>query len=407
MHPKIEEIDDEVNRAVSLIRRGYSRGVILGKLAATPFSKQEIFEMAKCRIKARDKFGELASVLFFDEEGLRYATPPPVAEYRAKRICDESIADVSCGLGVQLIYFSRYASHAVGVEIDPFRARLAMLNMAATDSRNCTILEGDAFDENIVGAIDAECVFSDPSRGPEEKKRTFETLRPNPARVYERYRKKTDAIAFELPPRISRNEIMIEGEKEYTSLHFSLNRLALYTGSLAGCSVSAVSLPSEERVTDEDESTDVPETGTVLDHVYEVDDTVVRAGLLENLAGILGFDGGLLKTGKRRNLLTSETRYESAFLRGYVKRGVCSFSHPSLHRMLRELGAGKVTLRFSVAPREYWKIRKKLEEGLRGERAFHVFRVKDRALICEPIGSSEGVVKGDETEEVKEHDDSQ
>ncbi|RLF33231.1 MAG: SAM-dependent methyltransferase, partial [Thermoplasmata archaeon] len=85
MHPKIEEIDDEVNRAVSLIRRGYSRGVILGKLAATPFSKQEIFEMAKCRIKARDKFGELASVLFFDEEGLRYATPPPVAEYRAKR----------------------------------------------------------------------------------------------------------------------------------------------------------------------------------------------------------------------------------------------------------------------------------------------------------------------------------
>ncbi len=407
MLPEIEEIDNEVNRVISLIRKGYSRGDILGRLAETSFSKQELFQMAKCRIRARDKFGELAPVLFFDEEGLRYATPPPIAEYRAKRLGGESIADISCGLGIQLIYFSRHAHHAVGVEVNPFRARLARLNMVATGSNNCTILEGDALDEPMVNAIDAACVFSDPSRRPEEKRRTFATLFPNPDRVYERYRKRTDAIAFELPPRISPREITIDGEREYTSLHFALNRLALYTGRLAECGISAVSLPSEERVTDDDETAHVPEIDAVLEYVYEVDDTVVRAGLLEHFAGKLGFDGGILKTGKRRSLLTSETLHESAFLREYVRRGVCSFSQSALHDILRELGAGKVTLRFSLEPKEYWKVRKKLEEGLRGERAFHVFRVKERALVCEPMDSANAVVKGNEAEEVQNHDDSQ
>lgn len=407
MFRELEEIDEEVNRVVSLIRKGYSRGAILRNLAATTFSKQELFEIAKCRIKARDKFGELASSLFFDEEGLRYATPPAVAAYRAQRLGGESIADISCGLGMQLIYFSRHVSRAMGVEKDSFRAKLAALNMAATGADNCTIIRGDALDDAVVNAVDAACVFSDPSRRPEERKRTLETLIPNPLKVYERYRSKTDAIAFEFPPQISRSEIVIDGEKEYTSLHFSLNRLALYTGGLAQCDVSAVSLPSEERVTDEDESACLSETETVLEYVYEVDDTVVRAELLEHLAGILGFDGGILRTGKRRNLLTSRICYTSAFLRGYVKCGICRFSKPAIHNMLRELGAGKVTLRFSLSPQDYWKVRKQLEASLSGEKIFHVFRIGERALICEPMDLPHVVVKGDKAEEIQNHDDSQ
>ena len=259
-----------------------------------------------------------------------------------------------------------------------------MLNAVAMDAK-IKIIKGDALSKKIFDKINADCIFCDPSRKEKEEKRKFETLLPNPMKVYSLYSSKTDRIAFELPPQISREEIKIEGEKEYTSLNFNLNRLALYTGELAECDTSAVSLPSEERITDLDEKMKLKKTDKALEYIYEVDRTIIKAGLLENLTGKIGFNGYIIQIDKRRGLLTSSSEYKSAFLRKYEVVAKCNFDYHKLNRILKKLGARKATLRFSVEPEKYWEIRKKIEEGLEGEKHFYIFKVGNKVLVAKQI----------------------
>jgi 16S rRNA A1518/A1519 N6-dimethyltransferase RsmA/KsgA/DIM1 with predicted DNA glycosylase/AP lyase activity len=377
---KIEEIEEEIKRAISLIRSGYSRKLVIEKLKDVYFPREKIFEMGKCRIKSSKKFP--SQNLFFDEYGLRYATPPVVAEYRAKRIKGNVIADVSCGVGAQLIFFAKNAI-AIGVEKDDIRAKIAILNMEINGIKNYEIIEGDCLDKNIVKRVDADAIFSDPSRKEKEGKRRLQSLMPNPLKVYEIYKKKVDKIAFELPPQISRDEILLEGEKEYTSLNFNLNRLALYTNELASCGTSAVSLPSEERITDMDEKIELIFSDKIGEFLYEIDVTVVKAGLVSNLFGKIGFDGNLIKIEKRRSLATSRTIYNSSFLRRYKVMEICSFNFSEINKILKNMNAKKAILRMEIAPEKYWNVRKKIEDGLKGEKTYHIFKFKDNALIAE------------------------
>ncbi len=380
-------IAEEVEKAVKLIKKGIQRDAVLKRIRGyPPLTREDIFEIAKARLKAREKFGELADRLFFDEEGLRYATPEVVARYRAERLKCGVIADVSCGAGAQLVFFGFTCEKVYGIEISRKRAFLAMLNAKQLGLDNVEVIVGDALDESTIGKVsDAEIVFSDPARPPNEEVRTMENLFPNPLKVYEKYRRITPEMAFELPPQMPPERVKqsLSGEKEYVSLNFKLNRMALYTGELAEHDVSAVSLPSEERVTSEDERIRL-EKGELKSFIYEVDYTIVKASLLENLAGKLGFDGGIVEQDSRRVLLSGDEEYSSAFLRRYEVLDVVPFSSSQINRRLKELGAKKVTLRFSLSPKEYWEVRKKMEDGLNGERWLYLFRVGEEGVIAEP-----------------------
>ncbi|AEA47007.1 RNA cap guanine-N2 methyltransferase [Archaeoglobus veneficus] len=391
---KIEETDfrkveKAVSKAVALIRKGLPKERVVRSIKAKGLilSPDDVYEVARCRIKAREKFGELADNLFFDEEGLRYSTPKVVAEYRAKRLKCDVIADVSCGVGGQLLFFATHCKKVYGVEINPKRAIIAALNAMALELNNIEIIAGDALGEEVPVLVrDADIIFSDPARPPGEEIRTIDSLEPNPLRIVEKYSHTTDRIAFELPPQMppGRVDRWLKGEKEYTSLNFKLNRLALYMGGLADCDVSAISLPSEERVTSEDEAVEIDVASRIGSFIYEVDPAVVKAGLVANLIGKIGLQAEIVKGDKRRTLLTSDGEVKSAFLRRYKVVDVVSFGVEPIRKALRKAGAGKVTLRFSLPPSEYWSVRKKLENGLEGDRWVYLFRIGDSAVIAEP-----------------------
>jgi hypothetical protein len=380
------ELKEAVEFCIRRIKRGYSRERILrelkGYVKAGPsiLDSKDIFEIAKNRIRAKKKFGELANLLFFDDDGLRYSTPPPVAEYRAKRLKAASIADVSCGVGAQLIYFSKESGRATGVELNEKRAFLARLNLNAMNLE-AEIIVGDALSDEVVKKIDAEVVFSDPSRPPEESVRSLKNLEPPPERVIEKYSRLTERIAFELPPQLPPGRIKLRGEREYTSLNFRLNRLALYRNDLAECRVSAITIPSLERVTDEDETLEPGRNGSG-DFLHEVDFTVIKAGLLPNLLGKMAMEANIIIDDGKRVILTSNSFCDSAFVRNYYIEEICSFNSNEISKELKELKAGKVTLRFSIPSSEYWTVRKKLEDGLSGEEHFHLFKKGDRAFIA-------------------------
>lgn len=377
---ELEELEEQIEFALNKIRMGYDREKITESLKGGILSPEEIYEVARNRIRAKEKFGSLNSRLFFDDTGLRYSTPAIVAEYRAKRLKCDSIADISCGVGAQLIFFARECEKAIGVEIDRRRAKLAWLNTLSMNLDNVEIFAADALSYEVIKKIDAEVIFSDPSRPPEEKIRTFRGLEPPPEKVLERYSDVTTKFAFELPPQMPPERIPIKGEKEYTSLNFRLNRLALYCNELAECEVSAITLPSGERVTSEDEKTRI-EGGDVGSFLHEVDFTIIKAKLLPNLVGKLDVDVKLIFDDGRRVILSSESEIKSSFIRNYSVESICNFSIPEINQELKRIGAGKVTLRFSIEPENYWNVRKRIENGLQGEEWFYLFRIGNKAVI--------------------------
>lgn len=373
--------DQAVDKAKSLIQKGLKKNQIVHKVKGELLSPGDIYEVAKYRIKAKEKFGELADKLYFDEWGLRYSTPKLIAQYRAEKLKCNTITDISCGVGAQLIFFAKTCDKVYGVEIDKKRALYARMNARALGLNNAEIIKGDAFNDDVVDRIsDADVFFSDPSRPPEEKVRGVDNLEPNPLKVFEKYTGMGD-VAFELPPQMPPTRIPLEGEKEYTSLNFKLNRLALYTGGLASSDRSAVSIPSLERVSNEDEAHNVEGSGKIKSFLYEVDNTVLKAELLPNLLGKLDFDAEIAQSIARRTFLTADEEKESAFLRKYEVLEVTEFSISTVKEALKELGAGKVTLRFSLDPSEYWDVRNALEEGLKGDRWVYLFKIGDKAVI--------------------------
>lgn len=374
--------EKSIQKAKELIKKGLNKDQIVKKFSGELLEPEDIHEVAKCRIKAKEKFEDFADKLYFDEWGLRYSTPKLIAQYRAERLKCETIADISCGVGAQLLFFAKVCDKVYGVEIDKKRALYARMNAEALGLDNVDIIEGDVFDSDVINRVsNADIIFSDPSRPPQEKVRTIENLEPNPLKVFEEYKGIGD-VAFELPPQMPPSRVPLEGEKEYTSLNFKLNRLALYTGNLADSKRSAVSIPSLERVCSEDDAQDIEESGKICSFLYEVDNTVIKAELLPNLLGKLNFDAKIAQSGSRRTLLTADKEKDSKFLRKYSVLDMTEFNIPAINDILKKVGAGKVTLRFSLDPAEYWDVRNKLEEGLKGEEWVQLFNIGEKAIIA-------------------------
>jgi hypothetical protein len=56
-----------------------------------------------------------------------------------------------------------------------------------------------------------------------------------------------------------------------------------------------------------------------------------------------------------------------------------------VNRSLLGYGMGKAVIRFRVAPGKYWDVRNRIENGLVGEGAVHLFEIADQVYVCEKI----------------------
>ncbi|TAH58340.1 MAG: methyltransferase, partial [Methanosarcina mazei] len=60
-----------------------------------------------------------------DKESVRFATPEPIARYRAQRLRCGTLADISCGIGGQTVFFAQQCEFVYAVEIDPEKIEYA------------------------------------------------------------------------------------------------------------------------------------------------------------------------------------------------------------------------------------------------------------------------------------------
>ncbi|WP_010478821.1 methyltransferase domain-containing protein [Thermococcus zilligii] len=380
------EINEELIRlAEELIRKGYGEKKLRASLGK---DWKLIAEIASARIRARDKFSR--NDLWMDLEGLRYATHEVVAKYRAERLKEfgiKSVADVSCGVGIQVIFYAMKVDRAYGIDIDPLKVEFARRNAEKYGVSNIEFINADSLAPETIKRIDAEVVFSDPARPPEMPERRLEDLLPSPLEVYTAYKKKTDAFIFDLPPQIRREKVPWKGEFEYIDLFGALNRLTFYTEPLAKAERSAVILPEGVRIESNPNLENIVEWATEPgEYIYEIPQSVDYADLINELLHALPVEAKMLTREKRRVLATGNEEAKSPYLkRTYHVAGVLPFHPVRINDFLRKEGFGRATLRISVPESEYWGIRRKIEENLKGERRAFVFKIGEKAVIAEEL----------------------
>ncbi|TGC10880.1 methyltransferase domain-containing protein [Methanolobus halotolerans] len=328
--------------------------------------------------------------IFSDKDGVRFATPEDVAIYRAKRLRCKTIADISCGIGGQTIYFARECEHVYAVEIDPQKIAYARKNCKHLGITNVEFICADALSPEVIASLpQLDIVFSDPARPASEKVRDISNLQPSIPDVMTAYSTKTSCFAFEAPPQLTPERVPFDCEKEYLSLEGKMNRLNLYFGTLKKCGVSAIALPSGTRIESDDEIPDIRRTEEPALYAYEPEESVERAGLLAQLAEEVreqASDVSLFPIDKKRIFLTSMEQIDhQLFKKKYKVLNMLAFDIPQINEYLRENGFGTMLLRASVDPKEYWDIRNRLEKGLRGDRKAHLFLKGEIAILCETL----------------------
>ncbi len=341
-------------------------------------------------MKRPTKFSKIKSMLF-DKEDLRWATPEIVADYRARRLKCDLIVDLCCGIGGQSIFFGKYCKKVIAVDKDEKRIEFAKKNAEAYGVNNIDFLVGDVMDKDIINKIrklKPDILFCDPTRLEKEEERKVTNIIPKVDDVVHAYR--INDFAFEVPPQLSPEKIHYSCEREYVSVNNKLNRLTLYFGKLKKADVSALALPNGDKIVSSKTKIDIINSEEPKKYLYEVDTAVIKAGLLKELINNIKNINNKNKTNKifvyhknKLTLLTSDNTINSDFLINYKLIKETNNNMDSIIKILKDNDFGRVILRASIKPEDYWRQRKGFEDQLEGERTAHLFIINNRALVCE------------------------
>jgi hypothetical protein len=239
-----------------------------------------LVETTLLRRKAAAKFADPDGWLFTDE-ALQQATAGPVARHRARRLAGAVVHDVTCSIGAELAALRDTASFVVGSDLDPVRLAMARHNLAGGGA-GVELCRADA----LAPVTRDTVIVADPARRSGGRRR-FDPLDYAPAldRLYEVYA--TRDMVVKCAPGADFDQLRrigFTGEIEVTSLAGSVREACLWSGGLAGATITrrATMLDSGEQLTDAepDDCTVAPAGRWILDP----DGAVVRSGLVRQYA---------------------------------------------------------------------------------------------------------------------------
>lgn len=309
---------------------------------------------ATLRRRAEPKFGELAARMYFTPEGLEQATRTAVAEHRAARLAAaraESVVDLGCGIGGDLLAFGRAGITAAGVDLDPVRVEVARANLAALEVGGAVMVA----DATTLDLRPFSVAFADPARR-SARGRTFDVDDWTPPWSFVESLLRRDACV-KVAPGIPHDRVPDAVEAEWVSDHGEVKEAALWAGALATTRRRATVIGDGglATLTEEDLPERLPDgTTDVPAYLYEPDGAVIRAGLVEAVAA--GVHGRLLDP--HIAYVVSEESFRTPFARSYRVVEELPHREKPLRAALRDRGVGRLTIKkrgVSVVPDELRK----------------------------------------------------
>ncbi|MEM3324836.1 MAG: rRNA adenine N-6-methyltransferase family protein [Thermoplasmata archaeon] len=318
--------------------------------------------------------------LDYDDESFRQSTPYEIAEYKAKRLSNFSIADLGAGIGIQSIFFSKYFQKVVAIEKEKKRYKMAERNFKKLNLKNVTLYHGDVFKEDFFDIVSScEIVFSDPSRPLKGDSWNLEMLSPPPEKIIS-YFKNNENFSFDIPVQISREKIPSNFELEYISLNGEIKRLSLYLGKIKKYERSALMLPEEIRIVyNGNIDRKLEEVELPLHYIYEIDPAIAYADLIPEFFGMYK-NMYIFLNEKKRKLATSDNFYYDKIMKNIYVVNFLAKNFKEVKENLKNNDARKVFLRYSIESREYYKIKNAIEKNLNGENDFYIFKKGEKYI---------------------------
>jgi SAM-dependent methyltransferase len=335
---------------------------------------------AELRRHAVTKVGPGAERMYFTRDGLEQATRAPVARHRAARVAlarPESVLDLGCGIGGDLVAFARAGLVVAGVDADELRVEMARANLAALGLGGAVqVASADTVDLAPFGLV-----FADPARRT-ARGRVFDVDGWSPPwsfvlTLLER------RSCVKVAPGIPHSLVPDGVEAEWVSDDGDVKEAVLWSPALATVGRRATVLRATGLATLSEEDPSTSEVRAVGQYLYEPDGAVIRAGLVGAVAA--GVAGGLVD--EHIAYVTADAAYRSPFARGYEVVEELPFKEKALRAALRERGVGRLTIKkrgVQVSPDE---LRKRLALSGPEEATVVLTRVTGRgtALLVRPL----------------------
>lgn len=336
---------------------------------------------ARLRERAVAKFGDVAPLMFFTPDALEQATRSRVADHRAARLAaaipEGSVIDLGCGIGGDLLAFSRAGLVAAGVDQDPVRVAMARANLAALGLAGA-VQVGDAttVDPSGFGAA-----FADPARrGGRGRVFDVDGWTPPWPWVLDLLRRRA---LVKVAPGIGHDLVPPGVEAEWVSDGGEVKEAVLWSPDLSTTDRRATVIGEGGLATLTQEDDPGAEIRAVGDYLYEPDGAVIRAGLVTAVAA--GVSGGLLDP--HIAYVTGDAPFRTPFARGYRVVEHLPYREKQLRAALHERGVGRLTIKkrgVQVVPEE---LRKRLALKGDAEATLVMTRVAGQgtALLVEPF----------------------
>ena len=299
-------------------------------------------ELTRLRQRAASKFSAAAR-MFFTRERLEMASAEPVARHTARRFAGlPRVWDLCGGIGGDTLALAEVADYVMLVESDPLALAMARANADALglaghiDFRRADVTEMPLPDAPL------SAIFIDPARRNDAGRhsRRGDAYAP-PLAWCLGLTRLAPRVAVKVSPALDFAAALanVPAEVEVISLRGECKEAVLWLGDWRGCARRATVLPGDATLTD-----DGPSSPAISDFgawLFEPDPAVIRAGLVQRLAGELG----LRRIDPEIAYLTGDQPGESPFAAGYAVREVIPWSLKRLNAALAARHIGHVTIK--------------------------------------------------------------
>ena len=351
------------------------------RLLGDPSQAAAALTQADLRARAVGKFGADASRMYFTPDGLEQATRTRVATHRAARLTlsrPESVLDLGCGIGGDLVALARAGLTVAAVDRDELRVEVARANLSALALGGAVqVASADDLDVSGFGVV-----FADPARR-NARGRVFDVegwSPPWPFVVSLLMRPSCVKVAPGIPHALVPDGV----EAEWVSDEGEVKEAALWSPQLAAARRRATVIRGSGLVTLTDEDDPGPAPVRPMGRcLYEPDGAVVRAGLVTAVAA--GVNGGLVD--EHIAYVTSDEAFSTPFARSYEVLEELPYREKPLRAALHARGVGRLTIKkrgVAVVPDQ---LRKRLVLRGDAEATLVLTRVagKGTALLVRPF----------------------
>lgn len=328
-----------------------------------------IVQQLELRLRAIEKFGELASRMFFTDVGLQQSTDLRIARYKASRFPqDADIVDYCTGVGGDLLALAERGTVS-GWDSSAEVATLANANLIAANS--------DTLSKVHVGSAEAHLPDAqqfwhlDPDRRVDGRRSTqLKWHSPGPE-VVDSWVASSSSGALKVAPASETPEDWEQqSEREWISRDRECRQQVIWFGELAEspgmrrATRIASESPTEQRATfvgESDES--ASKTDSVSQFIYDTDPAIRAAGL----TGAIANAEGLMALGEGGSYLTGATTAEHPLLTRFEVREVLPLRADKIGQHLRSLNIGRVEIKKRGVDIEPERLRQQLK--LSGDQA--------------------------------------